>query len=355
MLLDTTGAVTGGTAINDSGVTKTLTGGSFTIDSAGQVAGSVTLSDSSIETLPHGKLDAGQTILAMVNSDAAYRGLLMAIKGGGTFTQTDLMGTWYFKIFGDSLSANAPFWGSGTMMLDTTGAVTGGTTINDSGVTTTLTGGALTIDSVGQVAGSITLPAGTVETFAHGKLDAGKTVLAMVNSDPSNRGLFLAIKGGGTFTQADLTGTWYIEAIADKRAANNPYWVSGTMLINTTGAVTGGTAVNSFGETKQFTGGSFIIDSSGQFSGNFIFNDGVAGSVPYGKLDVGKTIFTMVASGMDDRGLFVGIKGGVTDTCSGDFASDGDVDGSDLSALIANSGLLDLSTFTQNFGKNACQ
>ena len=39
----------------------------------------------------------------------------------------------------------------------------------------------------------------------------------------------------------------------------------------------------------------------------------------------------------------------------GDFDSDCDVDGSDLAALIANMSLLDLATFSQNFGKNACQ
>jgi subtilisin family serine protease len=39
----------------------------------------------------------------------------------------------------------------------------------------------------------------------------------------------------------------------------------------------------------------------------------------------------------------------------GDFApGDCDVDGSDLAALIANTSLLDLATFTPNFGKNAC-
>ena len=41
---------------------------------------------------------------------------------------------------------------------------------------------------------------------------------------------------------------------------------------------------------------------------------------------------------------------------TGDFApGDCDVDGSDLSALIANMSLIDLATFAQNFGKNVCQ
>jgi hypothetical protein len=36
---------------------------------------------------------------------------------------------------------------------------------------------------------------------------------------------------------------------------------------------------------------------------------------------------------------------------AGDFNGDGDVDGSDLAALIANAALLDITTFAENFGK----
>jgi hypothetical protein len=39
----------------------------------------------------------------------------------------------------------------------------------------------------------------------------------------------------------------------------------------------------------------------------------------------------------------------------GDFYLDGDVDGSDLSVLIANMSLIDLTTFAQNFGESDCQ
>jgi hypothetical protein len=43
-----------------------------------------------------------------------------------------------------------------------------------------------------------------------------------------------------------------------------------------------------------------------------------------------------------------------TSICLGDFDYDSDVDGSDLAALIANPGWLDVTTFAQKFGKNAC-
>jgi hypothetical protein len=355
MILDSTGAVTGGTVINDSGVTKTLTGGSLSINTAGQVAGAVTLSDGGTESLPYGKLDAGKTVLTMVNSDPNYRGLFMAAKGGGTFTQADLAGTWYFQVFSDSPSTNAPYWGSGTMILDSTGAVTGGTAINDSGVTKTLTGGSLTIDSSGQVAGTTALSDGTVESLPHGKLDAGKTILTMVNSDSYYRGLFVAAKGGETFTQADLAGTWYFQVFSDSPSTNAPYWGSGTMILDSTGAVTGGTAINDSGGTQTLNGGSLTIDSAGRVAGTVTFLSGGIESLPYGKLDAGKTILTMVNSDPNYRGLFVAAKGGVTGTCSGDFSSDSDVDGSDLAVLIANMSLMDVAAFAQNFGRSSCQ
>jgi subtilisin len=40
--------------------------------------------------------------------------------------------------------------------------------------------------------------------------------------------------------------------------------------------------------------------------------------------------------------------------CTGDFEHDGDVDGSNLATLITTPGQLDIKTFAQNFGRNAC-
>jgi hypothetical protein len=41
-------------------------------------------------------------------------------------------------------------------------------------------------------------------------------------------------------------------------------------------------------------------------------------------------------------------------TCQGDFDTDGVVDGKDVSLLIANTSLLNITTFAQNFGKTTC-
>jgi hypothetical protein len=358
MILDSTGAVTGGTAVNDSGGTQALNGGSFVIDSAGQAAGTVTFLSGGIESLPYGTLDAGRTILTMVNTDSYYRGLFMALKGGGTFTQQDLAGTWYYEVYFDNPTTNAPMWGYGTMVVDAGGTVTGGTATNSDGYTDTLVGGSLAIDSAGLVSGTMLQANGIVQSLPHGKLDKGKNFLAMVNSSTSVlRGLFVAARGGGTFTQVDLAGTWHIQAFGDNKLTNAPYWGSGTMVLDSTGTVTGGTAINDSGVTKTLNGGSFTIDSAGQVAGTLTLSDGTVESFPHGKLNAGKTLLTMVntESPQNNRGLFVAAKGGMAGTCSGDFASDGDVDGSDLAVFITNTSMMDLATFARNFGKSMCQ
>ena len=213
---------------------------------------------------------------------------------GATLPPTPLEGTWYFQVYGDSPSTNAPYWGSGTMILDADGAVTGETAINDSGTTKALTGGSLTIDSAGQVAGTVTLSDNSTETLPHGKLDAGKSILTMVNSDTAYRGLLVAIKGGGAFTQQDLAGTWYYEVFFDNPTTNAPTWGYGTMMLDAGGTVTSGTTTNSDGYTDTLVGGSLAIDSAGLVSGTVLQANGIVQSLPHGKLDKGKNFLAMV-------------------------------------------------------------
>jgi hypothetical protein len=247
MTVNAAGAITGGSAVYSTGATDSFTSGTLTIDSAGQVSGTL-IHNGFTESLPHGKLDASKTILDMVISNTDGRALLVGIKGGGTFAQADLAGTWYFQMIGDYTSVNAPIWVSGTITVNTTGAITGGTIVSSPGQTDTVTGGTLTIDSAGQVSGTL-IHNGFTESLPHGKLDASKTIFDLVLSNTTGRALIVGIKGGGTFAQADLAGTWHFQMIGDYTSVNAPIWVSGTMTVNAAGAITGGVAVDSTGAT----------------------------------------------------------------------------------------------------------
>jgi hypothetical protein len=326
MTVNATGAIIGGTTVNSWGETEAVTGGALTIDSAGQVSGTLIHSNFT-ESLPHGKLDPGKTILDMVLSNADGRALFVAIKGGGTFTQTDLAGTWFFQIMGDYTSANAPVWVSGTMTVDSAGAIIGGTTVRSGGETEAVTGGMLTIDSAGQVSGTL-IHSSFTENLPHGKLDPGKTTLDMVLSNTDGRALFLAIKGGETFTQADLAGTWFFQVYGDSPAANNPYWGSGIMIVDTNGSVTGGTAVNNSGVVKGLTGGSLAIDSLGQITGTTTLSDGTIESLPFGKLNATKSMLATVNSDSSYRGILVATRAGrvISEPAACDFDGDGKSD-----------------------------
>jgi hypothetical protein len=310
--VDGAGTVTGGTARNSLGQTDTLAGGSLTIDSAGLVTGTIRQGNGLIQNLPYGKLNAGKSVLTMVNStqNSPYRALFVAQKGGGTFAQADLAGTWYFQALEDGLSTNAPYWASGTMIVDSTGNVTGGTAVNDSGTVRTFTGGSLIIDGTGQVIGSLVASGGVTGTLPYGKLDTGKSVLTMLSTSSAYRGMFVMAKGGATFTQADLTGTWYFQVYGDSPSANMPYWGSGTMIVDAAGNVTGGSAVNDSGTVKTLTGGSLAINSTGQVTGTVTLSDGSVESLPHGKLDAEKGILVMVDSDLTLRHLFMAEKGG---------------------------------------------
>jgi hypothetical protein len=323
--VDATGAIIGGATVDSLGHTDAVTGGTLAIDNAGQVSGTL-IHSGFTENLPHGKLDASKTILDMVLSNTDGRALLVSIKGGGTFTQADLAGTWYFQIMGDYTSTNAPIWISGTMAVDATGAITGGTTVNSGGGTEAVTGGTLTIDSAGQVSGTL-IHSGFTENLPHGKLDASKTILDMVLSNTDGRALLVGMKSGGAFTQDDLSGTWYFQVFVDSTSANSPNWVSGTVMVDATGTVTGGSWVNSWGHLGSLTGGSLAIDSAGRVSGTMNKADGTTEIFPYGKLNADKTSLTMVNSDPSGRGLFVAIKGSVPRSFSAaDFDGDGTAD-----------------------------
>jgi hypothetical protein len=117
---------------------------------------------------------------------------------GTSFATPDLAGTWYFHALGDSVVANSPQWGVCTLTVTAAGAFSGCTCVNDLNATATVTGGALTIDSAGQVTGTLSLSNGHNGSFPHGKLDPSKSLLALVETGGDLRGLFLAIEGGGT-------------------------------------------------------------------------------------------------------------------------------------------------------------
>jgi hypothetical protein len=308
--VDVTGAVTGGSTVNSGGVPESVTGGNLTIDAVGVVSGSVTVTGGSITTLPHGKLDVSKSVLSLVGtSSGGELGLIVGIKGGGTFATGDLAGTWYFSQFQDR-STNTPMWVSATIAVDATGAVISGSVTDSSDSTFSLTGGSLTIDSAGLVSGSFTVAGGSVTTD-HGKLDVNKSTLSLVLTDSvGNVGLIVGTKGNGTFATRDLGGRWFFGEFGDNPTTNGPVWRWGTVWVDATGAITEGSFLTSAGSTVPVTAGSFTIDAAGLLSGSMTLT-GESVTLSHGKLGPGKTILSLlVTRSTGSLGIMVGIKEG---------------------------------------------
>jgi len=104
--------------------------------------------------------------------------------------------------------------------------------------------------------------------------------------------------------------------------------------------------------------------SNGGQNYGFIYNGttyktlSVPGSAGFGTYAYGISGSTIVGYYQDANGVYHGyVATPAPVPIPGDFSSpaDCDVDGSDLATLIANPSSLDVTTFVQNFGRNACQ
>ncbi len=187
LTLDSTGLVTDGSWVDSDGSSVTITSGSLSIDSTGVGFGSVTDFSGITTTLSHFKMDFNKNIVTGVSIDSDnYRGAGVLIKDEGTFSASDLAGTWYFYGFSDLNSSNDPGWSRATLTLDSTGLVTDGSWVDSNGSSVTITSGSLSLDSNGVGSGSVTDSSGVTTTLPHFKMDSNKTIVTGVSIDSDN-------------------------------------------------------------------------------------------------------------------------------------------------------------------------
>lgn len=299
--LDATGAISGGTRTTDAGVTATWTRGGLALSTEGLINGSATDSTGATFTFIELKMDADKTSATGVGTDSAgYRFFGSVIRASGTFSANDLAGTWYFYTFTDHPAMNAPGWLRGTLTLDATGAVTGGSRTTDDGLTATWTGGAFTIDTAGLIAGSVTDSSGVTYTFTEFKMDADNSSATGVGMDSLDfRFLGAVVKGGGAFAASDLGGTWYLYTFTDHPAQNSPDWSRGTLILDASGNVIGGTRDTGWG--SWLAGSALVITPEGVISGLMAHSSGVTYTLTELKMDTDKA--AALGVGSDSRGF----------------------------------------------------
>ncbi len=147
-------------------------------------------------------------------------------------------------------------------------------------------------------------------------MDAGKSVVVGVGTRNGSGTLVqdheLWLKQGGGYAQEDLEGTWYVYAFSDATSgAQTPLWARYTLLVDATGAVVDGSAVDSDGALKPHTG-TLAVDAGGRV----VFGGAIAASLMFQdlRMDAGRTVIGGVLSadegGEPHERLVVAVKSG---------------------------------------------
>jgi hypothetical protein len=280
------GQVTGGSYARSNGGIASLTGGLVTIDNTGVLSGSATTNLSVNFYIGSGKMDSSKTLISFVaTTNNGEFDFFTAIRDGGDFASSDLANTWYvFSTSGDYAKVAVSDVGNGSAVLNPPG------------------GGFFTIDIAGSLtgAGFVTTNSGTALYLTNsitekGKMNSSKDMMSFAASTISGKfDLATAIQAGGSFIPSNLAGTWYIFGSSSNGA--NKVTMSGTIVLDSSGQVTGGSYIRSDAGTASFTGGTLTIDNAGVLSGsvNTNINDNI--TLLSGKMHPSKGMMSLVAN-----------------------------------------------------------
>lgn len=175
------------------------------------------------------------------------------------FSQSDPEGNW--KMIGFGQHDYGPFNNYGSLTVNASGEITGGSVTNFGVDIETFNGGALTITPEGSVTGIIDtfLPdsgTGEEQTMPAGQMTLNKNfIVHAVNFTLARKGVGILVKRGGDFAISDLEGTWVfpLEGIF-------------SVSVNSSGAITHCTFLPVEGDAKGCKG-NFSITPQGDVSG----------------------------------------------------------------------------------------
>jgi len=274
----TTGNVTSGSYAHSVGTTATLTGGSLSLNNQGLFSGFINTNVGVTPTILYGKLNASKSFGSFVSlTNFGEYDLVTVIKSSGSFTSSDIQGTWHICEISSGGTVENVYYG--TLIVGSGGSFT-----------SSRSNGTVTISTAGIINGSATLiPSGTL-TFA-GAMDASKEfgVYYTVYST-GEYSMSIAIKEAGVFSLSDLSGTWHFTLASNGTSEGISY---GTIQLDSAGQVRGG-YYRSSGANVSLSGGSVSITSAGVLSGSINASDGMTFSIVYGKMNQSKNVISTV-------------------------------------------------------------
>ena len=201
-----------------------------------------------------GPLGVSETI----GKSDAYAAMVLA-DGAATVDLTiqtpsniDISGTWTIT----------SYFGSGTVSLDASGLITGGSVLDSEGITITFAGGSAQVAADGSVSVTVeTDDAQEPTNYFTGAINASGNVVVMTDTGrpvaSDDEELVTMVKHTGIFSNADLNGSWGFQ---------DPY-LTGSMTFNGKGQITGGDFVDSDGGQGHITGGTYTLAADGTLTG----------------------------------------------------------------------------------------
>jgi hypothetical protein len=283
-----------GTFYGPDGLGVAVSGGQITLDYKGVVSGYFSASGST-SSIVHGKMDPSKTkgTGVTIGSDGTMD-LLTFIKGGGTFTSSDIQGGWYSYVMAID-ATGLVYWAYGLLNVDGSGKASGNFTAPNGTIVSV--DGSIGLNPDGILSGSATLLAdgdSSTQTLVHGKLDQSKTSGAFVSIDLDDGSMNIAylVKSGGVFKQSDTAGNWYVYTMNIDPTIPAVYWAYGKVGIDALGNMKG-SYIGPLPPIVKVTS-TLQMDNEGLSTGTFNFDTGDSGIVPSIKLDQGKTSMTGV-------------------------------------------------------------
>jgi hypothetical protein len=207
--------------------------------------------------------------------------LFMLLKREGTYTTSDLAGTWDVNALG---AGNTNDWTRGSLTVQSDGKFSGTFEEND-GFHENISG-RLAVSSDG----TVTCPSGCGSSFG-AALDSGKSVLAITMTPEQGKATLMVLtKRGASYSQANMTATWGLHGLFAGPA--EPSWRRGTIDINAGGVVTGtlGESDGSLVAVSQ----TWTLSSHGE-----IECSGSCDHELHGNLDSGKQVAGLTGSRLD--------------------------------------------------------
>lgn len=188
-------------------------------------------------------------ITRTAGSGSTYR-MAIGLKSGGSFTQSDLAGVHNVHML---QSGGAPLWANGIVTIDGLGNATSTWTQSDGsagpGVPSTQT-----VSSSGVITDSL-------NSTWHGRLSATKDIMVATATMGTSFDMIVGAPSGGTFTTADLAGTWRWHFL--QTGTGHEAWVRGKLQSDSAGNVTQLAQEDSGGGNTPGDPFTWAIDANG--------------------------------------------------------------------------------------------